>query len=514
MDIFEQCDNWFLNTEYQKVIDTLEAIPASERTPQMDSELALAYEFLAVSYKTITKPNGREMIIPEGRELLKKGIALLEPHEEYFEGDHFWNFRMGGCYFYLDQHSKALRYYRAALKALPGDECTDGFVRKCEELISLPRFQQCFRERTESAWKAFAEQETELRRMVGKDDSYNNPHASEVLAKTKKILNLAFDEISYAIGYAGKKYVLYLIPERDKAKLFELLYFQKHAPKNVLKHWNIIMGRPPEKNVGLHTKDGYDISDSDVKIWLDERKEEDFAVSFYCEKLLPLLRKDKERVMVIFDDLIEQELGEIPLMRYIKKYDILREPKEEPGILLSQLPDALRKKVLNFSADPEDYLCTCIAYEMQPQENPSADWRLDAIYGLSRCDELIVSYVKANTNPMDNLHDDGVVAGFFCYPLGTLYEEHDNQKIHDFYIKLGKALIADDGKEGLAILGEATGLFCRYVDFIAWDLEIALNKAKKFFADTDVPWAVFHTFRRGARAVFLKNPPEDTQPRV
>lgn len=103
MDIFEQCDNWFLNAEYQKVIDTLEAIPASERTPQMDSELALAYEFLAVSCKTITKPNGREMIIPEGRELLKKGIALLEPHEEYFEGDHFWNFRMGGCYFYLDQ---------------------------------------------------------------------------------------------------------------------------------------------------------------------------------------------------------------------------------------------------------------------------------------------------------------------------------------------------------------------------------------------------------------------------
>ena len=27
--------------------------------------------------------------------------------------------------------------------------------------------------------------------------------------------------------------------EGDKVKLFELIYFQKHAPKEVLEHWNI-----------------------------------------------------------------------------------------------------------------------------------------------------------------------------------------------------------------------------------------------------------------------------------
>ena len=40
--------------------------------------------------------------------MLKKAIALLKPHEEYFEGDHYWNFRMGYSYYYLDQEGRAL----------------------------------------------------------------------------------------------------------------------------------------------------------------------------------------------------------------------------------------------------------------------------------------------------------------------------------------------------------------------------------------------------------------------
>ena len=77
----------------------LEAIPAQERTPEMDSELARAYNNLADPYK------------PGGKEMLKKSIALLKPHEEYFAGDHYWNFRMGYSYFYLDQEGRACLLY-------------------------------------------------------------------------------------------------------------------------------------------------------------------------------------------------------------------------------------------------------------------------------------------------------------------------------------------------------------------------------------------------------------------
>ena len=43
MDLLKQCQQWFEQNEIQKVIDALEAIPAGERTPELDSELAKAY---------------------------------------------------------------------------------------------------------------------------------------------------------------------------------------------------------------------------------------------------------------------------------------------------------------------------------------------------------------------------------------------------------------------------------------------------------------------------------------
>ena len=43
----------------------------------MDSQLARAYN------------NEADHRTPEGRAMLKKAIALLKPHEEYFEGDYY-----------------------------------------------------------------------------------------------------------------------------------------------------------------------------------------------------------------------------------------------------------------------------------------------------------------------------------------------------------------------------------------------------------------------------------------
>ena len=43
MDILKQCQKWHEESKQHKIIDALEAIPAEERTPEMDSELARAY---------------------------------------------------------------------------------------------------------------------------------------------------------------------------------------------------------------------------------------------------------------------------------------------------------------------------------------------------------------------------------------------------------------------------------------------------------------------------------------
>ena len=216
MELLEQCQIWNENSEYQKIIDALEAIPAEERTPEMDSELARAYNNLADPHK------------PTCRELLKKALALLKPHEEYFKGDHYWNFRIGYSYFYLDQEGRALRYFEKALEARPGDEDTQQFIEWCRKGISLPQFSECFRERTEAAWEAFAGQEAELRRRM--DEDKDHTRGQELVDRLEEALNLAFDEISFEVGVGSEKYELILTPEGDKVKLFELVYFQKHAP--------------------------------------------------------------------------------------------------------------------------------------------------------------------------------------------------------------------------------------------------------------------------------------------
>ena len=494
MEILQQCQIWNGNGEYKKIVDALEAIPAEERTPEMDSDLARAYNNLAA---------------PSDRELFKKAIALLQPHEEYFAGDHCWNFRMGYAYCYLDQEGRALRYFEKALEARPGDEDTEELIESCQKGISLPRFAMCFRERTEIFWETFAEMEAELRQMMDADK--DRIRGAEIVAQMQGALNNVFDEVSFEMGFNGEKHELILTPEGDKVNLFELVYFQKHAPKEVLEHWNILVGRQPMQNIGLRTDDGWEISGDDVLVWLEDKGENSFAISAYSEKLLPMLQENEGRVWWMLTTLTDQVLGEIPHMRYIESFDVLDEPKAEPYFLMSQLPDKLKELGLELSTDPEAYLENYLGYQMKPNEDTDADWRLDVMVGSTNCVPLINSYLSADNDYMDDLHADGVVAGFFCYPLDTLREEEGSQKIFDFRDKLEEVFLVDDGPEVLTLTGGATGLYCGYVDFIAWDISSALNMAKQFFEGTDVPWASFHTFRREAGTVTLKDT-QDNEP--
>ena len=504
MDILKQCQKWHEEDKHLKIVDALEAIPAEERTPEVDMELARAYNNLADPSE------------PEGRKLLHRALELMQPHEEELGDTYSWNFRMGYSYFYLDQEGRALRHFEKALELHPGDDPKlntrqdmEELINSCKKGISLPQFWECFRERTENWWETFAEMEAELRQMM--DEDKDHTRGAELVSQMQETLNLVFDEISFEMGFNGEKYELILTPEGDKVKLFELVYFQKHAPKEVLEQWNILVGRQPLQNIGLRTDDGWDISGEDVQIWLEEQGENSFAISAYCEKLLPMLREEEGRAWWMLTTLTDQVLGEIPHMRYIDSFDVLEKPKAEPSFLLSQLPDKLREQGLELSTDPEAYLESYLGYKMEPKQDPDADWRLDVMAGSTCCVPLINGYLNADNDFMDDLHADGAVAGFFCYPLDTLREEEGSQKIFDFRDKLEEVLTGGDGSEVLTLTGGATGLYCGYVDFIAWDIQEALNMAKEFFEGTDIPWAIFHTFRREAGSVSLKQQDDGTE---
>lgn len=486
MDLLKQCQQWFEQDEAQKVIDTLEAIPAEERTPELDSELAKAY--IAVAH------------IGE-REPFEKALELLAPHEEHFAEDHCWNYRIASAYYFLDEEGPALRYFEKALKARPGDKDTQEYIDDCRRRLSLPRFEKNFRERMQEAWAAFSQIEVELRQIIETDETHQR--GEELVEKCGNALKTALRDTSFELGFNGEKYELILSPEGLRSRLFPLVYFQKQAPESVLEHWNIWVGRQPCEGFELRAGE-IEVRADDVQMWAEETEDHQVSLVLYCEKLTPILKEDTDKVWWALSMLVDQTIGEVSAIAFVAGFDVYAQPKDEPAKLLSELPELLQSMGLSLWRDGSDYLeNSYLAYELKPVEDPEADWRLDVYTGSCRLPVLINDYLTARSDMVDEYHKDGIAAGFLLYPLSGFTGEERVKAILDFRDNLRDAILRDAGEEAVTFLGGATGLYCGYLDFIAWDLPAVLTAAQAFFEGSDLPYAHFHAFRRDVGGVPL-----------
>ena len=486
MDLLKQCQQWFEQDEAQKVIDTLEAIPAEERTPELDSELAKAY--IAVAH------------IGE-REPFEKALELLAPHEEHFAEDHCWNYRIASAYYFLDEEGPALRYFEKALKARPGDKDTQEYINDCRRRLSLPRFEKNFRERTQEAWAAFSQIEAELRQIIDTDETHQR--GEELVEKCGNALKTALRDTSFELGFNGEKHELILSPEGLRSRLFPLVYFQKQAPESVLEHWNIWVGRQPCEGFELRAGE-IEVRAEDVQMWAEETEDHQVSLVLYCEKLTPILKEDTDKVWWALSMLVDQTIGEVSAIAFVAGFDVYAQPKDEPAKLLSELPELLQSMGLSLWRDGSDYLeNSYLAYELEPVEDPEADWRLDVYTGSCRLPVLINDYLTARSDMVDEYHKDGIAAGFLLYPLSGFTGEERVKAILDFRDNLRDAILRDAGEEAVTFLGGATGLYCGYLDFIAWDLPAVLTAAQAFFEGSDLPYAHFHAFRRDVGGVPL-----------
>ena len=486
MDLLKQCQQWFEQDEEQKVIDALEAIPAEERTPELDSELAKAY--IAVAHI-------------EEREPFEKALELLAPHEEYFAEDHCWNYRIALAYYCLDEEGPALRYFEKALKARPGDKDTQEYIDDCRRRLSLPRFEKNFRERTQEAWAAFSQIEVELRQIIETDETHQR--GEELVEKCGNALKTALRDTSFELGFNGEKYELILSPEGLRSRLFPLVYFQKQAPESVLEHWNIWVGRQPCEGFELRAGE-IEVRADDVQMWAEETEDHQVSLVLYCEKLTPILKEDTDKVWWALSMLVDQTIGEVSAIAFVAGFDVYAQPKDEPAKLLSELPELLQSMGLSLWRDGSDYLeNSYLAYELKPVEDPEADWRLDVYTGSCRLPVLINDYLTARSDMVDEYHKDGIAAGFLLYPLSGFTGEERVKVILDFRDNLRDAILRDAGEEAVTFLGGATGLYCGYLDFIAWDLPAVLTAAQAFFEGSDLPYAHFHAFRRDVGGVPL-----------
>ena len=486
MDLLKQCQQWFEQNEIQEVIDALEAIPAGERTPELDSELAKAY--IAVAH------------IGE-REPFEKALELLAPHEEYFAGDHCWNYRIASAYYFLDEEGPALCYFEKALKARPGDRDTQEYIDDCRRRLSLPRFEKNFRERTQEAWTAFSQIEAELRQIMDTDKMHQR--GEELIEKCGNALKTALRDTSFELGFNGEKYELILSPEGLRSRLFPLVYFQKQAPESVLEHWNIWVGRQPCEGFELRAGD-IKVRAEDVQMWAEETEDHQVSLVLCCEKLTPILKEETDKVWWALSMLVDQTIGEVSAIAFVAGFDVYAQPKDEPAMLLSQLPELLQSMGLSLWRDGSDYLeNSYLAYELEPVKDPEADWRLDVYTGSCRLPVLINDYLGARSDVVDEYHRDGIAAGFLCYPLAGFTGEERSKNILDFRDALQEAILNQAGAEAVTFLGGATGLYCGYLDFISWDLPAVLDAAQAFFEASGLPYAHFHAFRRDVGGVPL-----------
>ena len=498
MDLLKQCRQWFEQNELQKVIDALEAIPAEERTPELDSELAKAYIGVAE-------------IGEAGRALYEKALELLQPHEEYLAGDHCWNYRIASAYYFLDEEGPALRYFEKALKARPGDKDTQEYIDDCRRRLSLPRFEKNFRERTQEGWAAFSQIEAELRQIIDTDETHQR--GEELVEKCGNALKTALRDTSFELGFNGEKYELILSPEGLRSRLFPLVYFQKQAPESVLEHWNIWVGRQPCEGFELRAGE-IEVRAEDVQMWAEKTEDQRVSLVLYCEKLTPILKEDTDKVWWALSMLVDQTIGEVSAIAFVAGVDVYAQPKDEPAMLLSELPELLQSMGCSLRRDGSDYLeNSYLAYELEPVKDPEADWRLDVYTGSCRLPVLINDYLGARSDVVDEYHRDGIAAGFLCYPLAGFTGEERSKNILDFRDALQQAILNQAGAEAVTFLGGATGLYHGYLDLIAWDLPAVLTAAQAFFAGSGLPSAHFHTFRRDVGGVSLLDE-EEPEPAI
>lgn len=486
MELLDQCQQWFEQDEAQKVIDALEAIPAGERTPELDSELAKAYIAIADI---------------GDREPFEKALELLTPHETYFAGDHCWNYRIALAYYCLDEEGPALRYFEKALEARPGDNDTQEYIDDCRRRLSLPRFEKNFRERTQEGWAAFSQIEAELRQIIDTDETHQR--GEELVEKCGNALRSALGDTAFELGFNGEKYELILSPEGLRSRLFPLVYFQRQAPESVLEHWNIWVGRQPCEGFELRAGE-IEVRAEDVQMWAEETEDHQVSLVLYCEKLTPLLKEDADKVWWALSMLVDQTIGEVSAIAFVAGFDVYAQPKDEPAKLLSELPELVQSMGLSLWRDGSDYLeNSCLAYELKPVEDPEADWRLDVYTGSCRLPVLINDYLTARADTVDEYHRDGIAAGFLCYPVDGFAGEDRAEQILQFRDDLRDAILEKAGAEAVTFLGGATGLYFGYLDFLAWDLPAVLDSARDFFEDSQIDQGGFHTFRRDVGTVRL-----------
>ena len=360
-----------------------------------------------------------------------------------------------------------------------------------------------FRQRVELLWKDFVKEEASIRQLID-----NKAESNLISDKLHEILSEAFESVYFEAGRNGDKYDLILNLEGDWARLFTRVYFKKKAPKEVLEHWNIIVGRQSDgqkiDNLEI-AMGGNSVSASDIRLWT-EWKDGCVYLSVFCEKMLPLIRENINAAYSLLYILLDQAVGELAEMKYVGDIKFLDKPLDSTSLSLKEL---MENFVSNLSLTKEQllnedrYVELYSAYTMKPNEASKDGTRRDVFSGSTGFLPLMNSYYAGKTYITDSLEEDGAFAGYLFYPIDTFTDEERGKKILD----LREAITAELEKslpDSFMFIGGATGVNFSYIDFIAWDLKEVLEQVSLTAQKYNLYWISFCSFRPGSKIYSVK----------
>ena len=496
MDILQKCQKWIQEEHFNKVIKALDGIEPNERTPEMDLQLALA----------LTNQGAR---VKNGSHMIQRAIELLESHELLLGKSFMWNFIMGNAYFLLNEDGRALKYFECASEEDPDEFSSKSNIALCIKRLTMPVYERSYRARVLMACLSFADQEREIRRLL--DNLDKEGYAHRVLQKLSAIFLPVLPTKRIAAIPHILHYELVFSPDGGDYALHQLLFLKQQFKKIIKRHWNITLGTKASKDIS-YKRDGIELIGGDVKLWVTKEDDTLFNVSAYCPKLLQTRSENYALASWYLYNFIDIAIGEIATMRYIHDLDVLDKPKSGKFIYLNELQSTLRSKGCDLDISAEQYLASTFkVYNGKPDNNPYKIWREDICAGTISAPELLDRYETGDERLLDELHKNGICAGFIAFSLYNFIGSDRAEKILAFSEKFKDYLTKDGLGDVVKVVGTAVGLGYGYVDVMIWDLRPFLDAVYDFFNESDIEHVIFHSFRYKVGTVTIKQTQDDGQ---
>lgn len=344
-----------------------------------------------------------------------------------------------------------------------------------------------FRQRTTDFWDIFVKKESSVRKMI--DDK---AEANDLIEELKKIIETAFSDVAFEVGFNGSKHELILSPNGNETILKQIRYLLDRKPKQVDELWNFYAAKPAmgSEGMGLRIYDK-DISANDFTIYTNlEEDRKLIHIEVYAPKLDDLEENMRFNALFIMLDLF---IGELYTMEYIGTVDFTEVPKRknQESVSLAKMHAYINYLIEEHDWDKTKDPSTCYTgYEATPIED-SKRLRDDIYIGSTLSYDIIRQLREEEIYPLKELKDDGVYMGYIFY---------DNQEVKQSEMVNFRANIEDQiqdivGEEGIAnSIGGATGQNYSYIDFMIYDLDAFLEIAKDVMKDYSVPLKGFSFF--------------------